>query len=302
MLGAVRMVGGLVVIMLLTAGCTSTTSGAPATRKGVRVTCAWAGRPAQDDRAVLLARAAKLGKGATVTGTATRIVVVIPGATPAAARKLCSSSVITYRPLVAPTVVAHRAGSTGSLTGLGFPVPSNAADFAALSVAQQARLSAALATAGCPAGYRNGTVVVCQPSSPAQVALLGSPVISSHEVAGASAVAPSSAGGPQWAVRIRLTAAGQRVWAAYTGAHNTGGRTLAGGATTCGAATTPCADYVGFVVDGQLLSLPVTLAAINGPTQVTGNFTERSATALASALGSGTLPVPLTLTSVTPTH
>jgi preprotein translocase subunit SecD len=196
-------------------------------------------------------------------------------------------------------VTTHRAGSTGSLTGLGFPLPSTDAGFGALAVAQPSRLAAALATAGCPAGYPNGTVVACQPSGPEQVALLGPPVISSQEVAGASAAAPSSAGGPQLAVQIRLTAAGQRIWAAYTGAHNTGGQTSAGNATTCGAATTPCADYVGFVVDGQLLSLPVTASTIDGPTQVTGNFTARSATALATALGSGTLPVPLTLTSVT---
>jgi preprotein translocase subunit SecD len=47
------------------------------------------------------------------------------------------------------------------------------------------------------------------------------------------------------------------------------------------------------VVDGLVQSAPILQTRISGPAQISGSFTEQSARALAAALSSGPLPVPL---------
>jgi preprotein translocase subunit SecD len=57
-------------------------------------------------------------------------------------------------------------------------------------------------------------------------------------------------------------------------------------------------EHLAIVVDGRVLSVPIIQAAISGEAVIVGNFTESDARQLAAKIGSGRLPVPLEVTSI----
>jgi preprotein translocase subunit SecD len=125
--------------------------------------------------------------------------------------------------------------------------------------------------------------------------LLGPIVVPGTQVDNASAQAPNANGGlTQWSVQLTLKGKGSSAWAKYTGAHNIGGSNSSNlpSVTQCSATTTPCADFVGFTLDGRVISAPVNESAINGQaTSITGSFDQSSANDLAQQLKYGALPL-----------
>ena len=60
------------------------------------------------------------------------------------------------------------------------------------------------------------------------------------------------------------------------------------------------ANVVADVLDGDVLVASTIQETINGTTQVTSNFTQRSATLLADSITGGALPAPFDVVSVQP--
>ncbi|MDT4892715.1 MAG: preprotein translocase subunit SecD [Pseudonocardiales bacterium] len=199
------------------------------------------------------------------------------------------------------------------LKSLTFPIPTaetcaanatNCHAYSTLTATQQTQLQQAVSKIDC-------TLASNQPdTAPSYVAcddgktygavvayLLGPSIVTGQQIAGADAAAPNISGGQtQWTVQLQLKGSGQSAWANYTGAHNLGSTTASvPSALQCSASATPCADYVGFVLDGQVISAPANLSAINGQTtEISGSFTSSSAKQLASELKYGALPLSFT--------
>ena len=72
---------------------------------------------------------------------------------------------------------------------------------------------------------------------------------------------------------------GQTIWAQYTAKNNV---TVTPGAP---------GNRVAFVLDGRTISAPEIQGTINGQTEMTGQFTQQSATDLANVLKYGALPL-----------
>jgi len=130
------------------------------------------------------------------------------------------------------------------------------------------------------------------------VDLFGHVVVRGTDVDSASAQAPSTNGQglAQWAVNLNLGGSGADKWSAWTSKYNTtkaeySAAKDATGPTQCGTSSQPCSLWVGFTLDGQVLSLPITNGSLSTQTQVTGSFTESSAKQLAQELNYGKLPI-----------
>ncbi len=181
-------------------------------------------------------------------------------------------------------------------------IPLTDKEFEALPQAQQQQIAAALSSFDCASGSDNPDLpdsyfIACDDSN--QVAyLLGPVIVPGKQIDTASAQAPNAANGQtQWAVGLNFKSSGEAAWAKYTAAHNIGdtsGNTNAS-PTSCSSTTYPCSAFVGFTLDGQVISIPVNETAINGgTTQISGSFDESSATQLADQLKYGALPLSFT--------
>jgi len=195
------------------------------------------------------------------------------------------------------------------LAGLKFAIPQNETAYNKLTEAQKTELRAAMQNFDCnskpPDDDKHPTLLACDSAtSPTTIFLLGPIIVPGTEISSASAQAPNGTN-LQWAVSLNLKSSGQKAWANYTTAHNTGGQESTTSITTCDTTTTPCADFVAFTLDGVVVSSPYNQQAINGvATQISGNFDQKSATALANQLKYGALPLSfnlLTTDSVTAT-
>ena len=186
------------------------------------------------------------------------------------------------------------------LSGLGFTIPTTEAEYDKLSSTQQQQLSAALSQTNCKDTSNQSDnakyFIACEPAT-GLVYLLGPAIVHGTQISSASAQAPNTSQGQfQYTVNLNLKSSGQAAWASYTSAHNIGGSSSqASNVTQCGAGATPCADFVGFVLDGSVISAPVNESAINGQTtQITGSFTQKTASQLADQLKYGALPLSFT--------
>ncbi|MEP7020974.1 MAG: META domain-containing protein [Pseudonocardiales bacterium] len=288
--------------------------GPASARGGVQIVCqttqSASTEQLQADSAIIAGRIDKLGLGGNVHIQDDKsLVITLPKGNAESAQTLCAQGRLDFRPLV----MAGTPVSAGAVTRnsnpfglLKFAIPNTYSEFAHLSTTQQAQLSGALKQLDCTwaadqphpaASYSLACHSVAGTS--AKIAyLLGPVVVPGTEIASATAVAPTIAQGEtRWTVVVNLKPGAQAAWTKYTATHHVTGSPSAGPATDCGATTTPCADFVG-VLDGVAVSVPVNVAGISGATQVAGNFTQRTATALAAQLSSGSLPVPLRVVSV----
>lgn len=202
--------------------------------------------------------------------------------------------------------IAARAGK--------FTVPLDDKSFDALPQPTKLAIQGALAKFDCASAQAerdlpNSYFVACAPGSEYGIStkyaafLLGPVIVAGNQIDTADALAPNGQQGQfAWSVQLALKGSGQAAWAQYTGAHNVNGDQSAPSVTGCTAASTPCADYVAFTLDGSVISAPVNLGAINGQnTQITGNFDSTSANDLANKLKYGALPLSFTVQSVVPT-
>ncbi len=224
----------------------------------------------------------------------------------------------TPTPTPSPTGSAAPAKTTATpFKGLSFAVPKSEAEYNKLSSAQKQELQSRLATLDCTADQPDGVeqrsqpFVACDSKQPGKATLaflLGPVIVPGTEISSASANPPDfsgQGGSAEWTVSLSLKSSGSSAWAKYTGAHNTGGQNVSDSITSCGSSATPCANYVAFTLDGAVISSPYNRDAINGQaTQISGGFTETSATLLARELKYGALPLnfrPLTNTDVSAT-
>src|SRR5581483_453348 len=121
------------------------------------------------------------------------------------------------------------------------------------------------------------------PGGPRDAVLLGPAIFGGAGVVSVRAVEPS-AGDAQWTLSITLDRQAAAAWTAYTRAHHASGEPGGVDATNCASTGVPCADFVAFVADGQVLTLPLTLATLGSHLQLAGGFTEEQATRLAREL------------------
>jgi preprotein translocase subunit SecD len=222
-----------------------------------------------------------------------------PKASPSAAH-----ATPTPTPTPTPTGSAAATKTATPFKGLSFAVPKSEAEFDKLTSAQKQELQSRLASLDCTADQPDGLsqrgqpLVACDSKQPGQATLaflLGPVIVPGTEISSATANPPDfsgNGGSAEWTVSLSLKSSGSSAWAKYTGAHNTGGQTVSDSITSCGSSATPCANYVAFTLDGAVISSPYNRDAINGQaTQISGGFTETSATLLARELKYGALPL-----------
>ncbi len=235
---------------------------------------------------------------------------VAAASTPAAATAV-STSGITGTPAVTPSAGAGGtpSGSTGAKSSTwpiagsdannpNQPAGTDATKWPAWETAAQSAMTAGtvscaeiLKTAGeddpnrplLACGSQPYAGVASQACSPdttvACVYLLDKTIIPGAQIANAGAAFDSTQA--TWAINIQFNDAGYKTWSTYTANHNKS--TDAAG--TGGSITA-------FTLDGAVLSAPQISEAINtATTEVTGNFTQDSATALANSLKYGALPL-----------
>ena len=176
--------------------------------------------------------------------------------------------------------------------GKGFSLPTSEAEFQKLSPGQQQALTQALNIYDCKTPVVDNPtkgMVTCNDTG-SEKYLLGSVLIAGEQVSGAAAQPPSpSQGQLEWTVRLSLKSGAQTTWAKYTAAHSS--QTQSADITSCGPNSTPCAEFVAFTLDRKVITAPHNQSAITGDTEISGNFTEQSATQLANQLKYGALPL-----------
>jgi preprotein translocase subunit SecD len=207
----------------------------------------------------------------------------------------------TTPPAASPSASAAPACSATSVRDAAaaakFTVPLSEQAYNSLGATNQQVLSQALSRFDCASGQTErddpkSYFVACDSSG--QVYLLGPVIVAGKQIASASALAPNTQQGTfDWTVQLNLKGSGQKSWADYTTAHNANGnKNITDTTATCSTGSTPCADFVGFTLDGIVISAPYNINAINGQaTQIQGQFTQTTATDLANKLKYGALPL-----------
>ena len=207
------------------------------------------------------------------------------------AAQACRSSTLAIRPVIAPLVTANtRTPRTSNpLATLRFTVPSDDAAYARLTAAQRSALAAAMSHYNCaPVTSVSTRFALSCSTVPGvqQVLLLGAAVLTGPEVRSASAAEPSrGAGGSsvEWTVQLGLRAAGARRFHAFTAAHHTSSTSAT--LSKCGSAgAVPCSDFLAFLANGRVLSVPLTNAVLDSEVSISGGFTESAAQTLAGEL------------------
>jgi preprotein translocase subunit SecD len=218
-------------------------------------------------------------------------------------------------PTPTPTSTAPAAPTKCSATSVadtakaaGFKVPLSDTDATSLSSTDTQALQSALTNYNCAAAQTeqdlpNTYYVACDGTEQTKqryAYLLGPVIVPGKEIDTADALEGNGQNnGFGWSVQLTLKSSGQSSWANYTKAHNVNNDQNSPPVTSCAASSTPCADYVSFTLDGNIISTPVNLSAINGgATQITGNFTQDTATSLADQLKYGALPLSFSTSDV----
>jgi preprotein translocase subunit SecD len=180
-----------------------------------------------------------------------------------------------------------------------FTVPLTDTDYDKLSPTDKQLLAAALASFNCKSAQNESDLpshyyVACDTQRNAF--LLGPVIVAGTQIDTATASEGNAQQGQfGWSVLLSLKGSGQASWADYTKAHNVNNAQNSPLPTGCSTDSTPCADYVAFTLDGNVISAPVNLTAINGQdTEITGQFTATSAKDLANQLKYGALPLSFT--------
>ncbi len=199
------------------------------------------------------------------------------------------SATLEVRPLLAPAVAVDSSSptSTNPLPGLSFDLPTSAVGYDLLTTAQRRDLQTALTHTDCASQSESEARirVACISTGGQQIAvLLGPSIFGTDDVIGAEALPPSpSAGQLQWAVALTLDSSAATAWSRYTTAHHAN-NPGSGAPTQCASGNVPCSDFVAFLVDGNVIWVPLTLAPSGRVTEISGGFNERDATTLAHSL------------------
>ncbi|HEX2902312.1 MAG TPA: protein translocase subunit SecD [Jatrophihabitans sp.] len=170
---------------------------------------------------------------------------------------------------------------------VGFTPPTTPAAITALQTTNKTEfqtLSAAISLWPCdnvhkPLDDPAKPIITCSQDNTTRY-LLGPVIVAGTEVKSAAAIAPGATQGQlQWTVNVDLKPSGQSKWASYTSKHN---EQVAAG---------DIANVVADTLDSKVIVASTIQSTINGTTQITGNFTEQTATNLANSLKYGALPL-----------
>jgi preprotein translocase subunit SecD len=179
--------------------------------------------------------------------------------------------------------------------GKGFALPTSEAAFQKLSQTQQQVLAQAMQIYNCATPVTDIStkgLIACNAAGTEKY-MLGSVIVAGKDVSTAAAQPPNASQGElQWTVQLRLKGSAQKTWANYTSKHSSNTETA--DPTNCGPTATPCAEFVAFTLDEKVITAPHNQGAITGDTQISGSFTESSATELANQLKYGALPLDFT--------
>jgi preprotein translocase subunit SecD len=267
------------------------TSAPPATSKpaglGVPATTTASSVQNADFRALAATTAAETSAAKTSAAKTTAVPTSAPASSGAATSAAAGSATASATASAAPVKLV-----ADPLKNIGFTVPTTEVGFDALTSAQQSTLSTAVSTFNCSSYPDVPTSYTLACDGTGYRYLLGTTIVKGTQITGASAVAPDVSGGggsSEWTVSVNMNGTAQSKWANYTSANHS---TASGSYPyTCSAATVPCADYVGFILDGTIITAPQTNSTINGSTSISGSFTQKSAGELANQLKYGALPI-----------
>lgn len=214
--------------------------------------------------------------------------VAVPACSSSGGRHTSSGS-LEVRPVIMPAqrATGARADAFGSLQ-----VPADERAYGRSSRAQQTRLASALRGVDCARPPKlTGTAarVVCSKDSYAY--LLGAPIFTAHDVTHVTALPSSSVGSTDWDIRLTLTSAGAEKAYEWTSRHHVNSPIGAfnvvqtSAQPPCGAATrTPCSDFLAYVSDDVVVTVPVIFDPLKTFILVSGNFTAAAATKLARTI------------------
>jgi hypothetical protein len=193
------------------------------------------------------------------------------------------------RPLLMPAQRVS-AAQPDPFAGITFPLPSTEDGYSRLTMNEQKQLADAVRSVDCahpPQLSDSPDRVVCD-STGSYASLLGPTIITATDVATAHPQPPSLPGSSQWTVAVALTNLGADTLHAWTSEHHSNNpsalvspiQTTA--APPCGPiAATSCSDFIGIVIDDDVLSLSITLAPLSTALQIAGNFSQTTATQIA---------------------
>jgi preprotein translocase subunit SecD len=257
--------------------------------------------PAQQDlelaRQIIEQRVNGLGVAGAevVTEGKSNIVISVPGDNGDQARQLGTTAQLRFRPVIQGPVPAAAAknssaaptsGAAAPASGSAAPTSSAAPSSASPATAPdpkappvtQEKAAAEFATLTCDksgvstAVDRPGDYIASCSQDGTTKYLLGPAVIEGTDVSNAQPGTRSTTA--EWIVQLDFKSAGSSKWAAYTAA-NVG-------------------NSVGITLDGRVVSAPRINQAISGGTEISGSFTQQSATTLANQLKYGALPLSFT--------
>ncbi len=247
------------------------------------------------DVAVLNHRLALAGiHGQVQTGNSS-LTLHLPAASAGSVSYLAATGGLSFRiPSVVEQAPARTTPPTGSCESAvggstGEPPPCITARLAA-------GCPTASAAEGQPVPSATDWIVACDTTGTIEYALgpeqFGGATVNGAQATTQSGVAGTATG--QWAVNVDFTSKGQSVWTNLT---DTISKSPGCPASAAPAASSPVTCQLAVVLDGIVQSAPIIQERIPGSAEIAGAFTEQSAKALAAALSSGTLPVPLTIVS-----
>lgn len=225
--------------------------------------------------------------------------VRIAGDLPVDADAVCRFAGLEIRALVAPgqLVTCRTTDHSCSATAIDqLQMPESNDAFEHLSPAAKHSISAALAGFDCSSTVMelqagHPWLVACdKPSSNRLSYLLGPVVVPGIQVTDAQAMPPDPSNGDfSWFVSLSLSGLGADSLGKYTAAHNTGRQEPAVSASSCSPTTTPCSDFIAYLLDGTVLIATYVKDRIGaGPIQL-DNLTKAEAQTLADEIMAGAL-------------
>jgi preprotein translocase subunit SecD len=244
-----------------------------------------------------------------VTEGSSNIVISVPGDNGDQARQLGQTAQLRFRPVITgpePATPAASSSATPSGSAAASGTPSAAASSSPAAPSSGAAASSAPATSSdgavadpsanpdAPAVTQEQATaeyatLTCDTSSPGEVDrpedyvascsqdgkakyLLGPAVVEGTDVTDANPGTRQGTG--EWIVQLDFNNSGSAKWAEYTAAN--------------------IGKQVGITLDGRVISAPTINSAISGGTEISGSFTQESATELANQLKYGALPLSFT--------
>jgi preprotein translocase subunit SecD len=252
-------------------------------------------------RQVIIARAVALGAqgGEVQVVGSDEITTSLPGLAASDVTDLGAVGELLLRPLIVASVgspTSQPAGPTATTGGarrtvdpfssLGFPPPTDAAAYRALSIVQQNAVRDMLEGWDCanaPLDRADAPTVLCEQDEGMKY-LLGPAIVASKDVQSTAVTAyPGPAG---WQLSVNLKAAKQQQWTSYTAQHNEQ------------AHPHDAANIFVTTVDGKVVQAHMIQETINGAIAIWYTPDQRSETRLAANLTGGVLPAPFDVVSV----